>query len=314
MAMKPETATAFVFSAQGTQWAGMGRDLLASDAAFREVVERCDASIRRHFDWSLRRELEAAPERYRLHRDPQMVQPALTSLQIALAAALVRDGVRPAAVGSLSMGEAAAACCAGALDLDGAIDLACSTARLADTELRPGLMAFLHASWEESAALIAPVADRVAIAVELGRRLTVVSGEEKAVRQVLAAAAGLGILGGPLPLAQAYHSPDVAPLAAGFKRRLAGLRPHAGAIGSYSSVTASIPAELTADHWWRVCSEPARFYSLALAMIRDGYRDFVEIGPHPMLARTIQEAAAALGETVAVRAVMERGGGVRVAA
>lgn len=298
--MPREGRTAFLFSAQGTQWPGMGRELMDGDAAFRRAIVRCDASIRRHFDWSLCRELESGPDGCR-------VQPALTALQIALAEALADRGVWPDGVGSLSMGEAAGAHCAGLLGLDEAIDIACSTARLTETRLRPGLMAFVRAAWPECTDLIADVRDRVACAVELGLRLTVVSGEETAVREVLAKAAALGIAGGPLPLAQAYHSPDVASLGHDFAERLAGLRPCRGSIDSYSSVTGAVEHGVTAAHCWRICSEPSRFYTLALAMIRDGYRRFIEIGPHPMLGQTIQEAAVHLGADVEVHATMQRG-------
>lgn len=305
--MPIEGRTAFLFSAQGAQWPGMGRDLMDGDAAFRRAIIRCDASIRRHFDWSLCRELESGADHCRLHSDPRLVQPALTALQIALAETLADRGVLPDGAGSLSMGEAAGAHAAGLLGLDDAIDIACSTARLAETKLRPGLMAFVRAAWPECTDLIAGAGNRVACAVELGLRLTVVSGEEAAVREVLAKAAALGISCGPLPLAQAYHSPDVASLGRGFIERLAGLRARRGRIDSYSSVTGAVHRDVNAAHCWRICSEPSRFYTLALAMIRDGYRRFVEIGPHPMLGQTIQEAAVCLGASVEIHATMQRG-------
>jgi acyl transferase domain-containing protein len=302
-----EGSTAFLFAAQGTQWPGMGRDLMAEDATFRGVISRCDESIRRHFDWSLCTELACDPNSCRLHNDPSMVQPALTSLQIALTETLTGRGVVPDAVGSLSMGEAAGAYAAGMLDLDDAIDVACSTARLAETKLRCGLMAFLRATLPECTALIANVANRVVVAVELGQQLTIISGEETTVREVLSRAPSLGIACGPLPLAQAYHSPDVASLGRGFMERLSGLRSRRGLIDSYSSVTGSIQADVTVEHCWHICSQPARFYTLALAMIRDGCSRFIEIGPHPMLTQTIHEAAARLEKTVEVHAVMQRG-------
>src|SRR6185369_3816357 len=285
------SATAFLFGAQGTQWPGMGRELMASDLTFRRVIRRCDESIRRHFDWSLGAELCREPASCRLHVEPSMVQPALTALQIALLETVRGGGVAPGAVGALSMGEAAAGYAAGMLGVDDAIDIACSTARLAETELRPGLMAFMRATWPQSTALIEDVKDRVAVAVELGPELTVISGEERAVREAMSRASTQGIACGPLPLAQAYHSPDVASLGRGFMARLSSLRARRGTVDLYSSATGAIQRRLTVDHFWRICSEPARFYTLALAMIGDGYRRFVEIGPHPMLAQTVLLAA-----------------------
>jgi acyl transferase domain-containing protein len=305
--MTAPNRTAFLYASQGTQWPQMGRDLMAEDLTFRRVISRCDQSIRRHFDWSLCRELEAESDRYRLHAEPCMVQPALTALQIALTEILAEREVFPAAVGSLSMGEAAAGYCAGMLHLDEAIDVACSVAKLAETKLRAGLMAVFRATWRECTALIADVKDRAAVAVELGRRRTVISGEETAVRKVLSRATHLGIKCAPLPLAQAYHSPDVAGLAESFGERLTGLCSRQSRIASYSSATGTIQREITVEHCWRVCSAPAYFYTLALAMIRDGYQRFIEIGPDPMLTQTIREAAGDLGIDVEIHAVMQRG-------
>ena len=304
---KPRVDTAFLYASQGTQWSQMGRDLLEEDATFRRVMSLCDKSIRRHFDWSLCQELTAAPDQYRLHSDPRMVQPAVTALQIALTEVLAERGVSPACVGSLSMGEAAGAYCAGMLDLDDTIDVACSVARLSETKLRAGLMAVLSATWEDSTRLIADGQDQVAVAVELGRRRTVISGEETTVRRVLAKAAALGIKCAPLPLAQAYHSPDVASLRQGFIEHLSRIRSRDGTIDSYSSVTGSIQRRIAVEHWWRICSEPACFYTLALAVIRDGHRRFIEIGPDPMLTQTIREAAVELGTTVEIHALIQRG-------
>ena len=235
------------------------------------------------------------------------MQPALTSLQIALTDTLVDRGLPPDAVGSLSMGEAAGAYTAGMIGLDDAIDIACSTAKLAETTLRSGLMAFLAASWSDCTALIAGESDRAAVAVELGRQLTVISGEQQAIRDILERASARGIAGGPLPLAQAYHSPDVASLGAGFIERLSGLRSRRATIPSYSSVTGSMQPVMTAAHSWQICSAPSRFYTLALTMIADGWTRFVEITPHPMLTQSVREAAMQLGLTVDVHPVMQRG-------
>lgn len=312
--MATDRALAFLFSAQGSQWAGMGRALWHDDTAFRDAIARCDASLRRHVTWSLCDELLAEPKVWRLHREVRMVQPCLTSLQLALVVALAARGVKPGAVGALSMGEAAAAHVAGVLTLDEALDVACATARLAETELRPGRMAFVRQSWAATAALLeepaaaGPDGEPAVLAVELGRELTVISGEAGAVGAALALADRRGIATGTLPLAQAYHSPDVASLGRAFEPRLARLRPRPATLRAYSSVTGAGAPPFTAGHGWQICSSPARFYTMALAMIDDGQRRFVEIGPHPMLAQTLEEAAVERGVAIEVRPAMRRGG------
>jgi len=144
-------------------------------------------------------------------------------------------------------------------------------------------MAFVRETWAECASLIAGAADRVALAVELGPRLTVISGEASAVRETMLAAVARGIGCGPLPLAQAYHTADVRGLGEAFVERLSGLRSRRSAIPYYSKRDRRLQTEISARHYWRICSEPSLFYTLARSMVRDGYRRFVEIGPHPML-------------------------------
>lgn len=298
--------TAFIYAAQGTQWAGMGRDLLERDAVFDDAIRRCDQSIRRHFDWSLREEMAADPSRWRLHADSRFVQPAVTSLQIALTQVLSSRGIRPDGVGSLSMGEAAAMYAAGAISLDGAINIACSVARFGETPSRPGLMATIGASAADCREWVQATGGAASLAVELGPGRTVISGERDAVRKVLAEARRSGCAGMTLPMAHAYHSPDVEGLAAGFLARLSDLEVGPTRMEAYSSVTARVVDRPPLQHWWEVCSQPAWFHTLVIHLLRQGYRSFVEIGPHPMLGPAIEEAAAHAGVAVEVWCTMRR--------
>lgn len=297
---------AFIYAAQGTQWAGMGRDLLEQDAVFDDAIRRCDHGIRRHFEWSLHEEMSADPSRWRLHTDWRFVQPAVTSMQIALTEVLLHRGIRPDGIGSLSMGEAAAMYAAGAISLDGAIDIACSVARFGETPSRPGLMATLCASAADCREWLHATGGAASLAVELGPGRTVISGEHNAVRSVLAKARRSGCAGRVLPMAHAYHSPDVAGLAAGFLARLADLTVGPSRMDVYSSVTAQTVDRPPLQHWWDVCSQPAWFHTLVMRLLRQGYRTFVEIGPHPMLGPAIEEAAANAGIAVEVMCTMRR--------
>lgn len=296
---------AFIYSAQGTQWAGMGRDLL-DDATFRRAIELCDRSIRRHFSWSLYDEMTAEPASWRLHAEWQFAQPAVTALQIALTEMLAQRGIRPDGVGALSMGEAAAMHAAGALDLDETMDVVCSVVRFAETKPPPGVMAMLFTSADDCRRLLGDNS-KVSIAVELGAQRTVISGEEVALRDVMAQAERAGVGSTPLRLLHGYHSPCMADLGEGFVRRLEGLRGHEARIDAYSGVTGAVRSHADATHWWDVCRRPARFRQLALNMLRDGYRRFVEIGPHAMLSAAIEEAAVSLGITPDVQPIMLRG-------
>ena len=114
----------FVFSGQGSQWVGMGRELLEQEPAFREAMERCDRAIQKYTGWSVLEELAADEARSRL-AEVDVVQPAIFAVQVSLAALWRSWGVEPDAVVGQSLGEAAAAYVAGALTLGrrGACDL-----------------------------------------------------------------------------------------------------------------------------------------------------------------------------------------------
>jgi acyl transferase domain-containing protein len=109
----------FVFPGQGSQWLGMGRQLLQEEPVFRAAIEDCDRVLRRHVEWSLAEQLTASVESSRLN-DIDIVQPVLFGMQVALAALWRSWGIEPAAVVGHSMGEVAAAYVAGALTLQDA--------------------------------------------------------------------------------------------------------------------------------------------------------------------------------------------------
>ena len=110
---------AFVFPGQGAQWAAMGRDLLASDPVFADEVDRCDGALRPFTGWSVTAVLRGDASAPSLDR-VDVVQPALFTVMVSLAAVWRARGIRPDAVIGHSQGEVAAACVAGALSLSDA--------------------------------------------------------------------------------------------------------------------------------------------------------------------------------------------------
>ena len=119
---------AFVFSPQGSQWLGMGKNLWLVQPGFRVKSPECDRSLTQIAGWSLFDELLAAPRDSRLHRT-EFVQPTLCALQIALAALWNSWGVRPDFVAAHSLGEWAAACVAGALNVEETMQVVVESSR-----------------------------------------------------------------------------------------------------------------------------------------------------------------------------------------
>ena len=154
---------AFVFSGQGPQWWGMGRELLEHEPVFRHTIEVCDALLQQHADWSLLAELTADEANSRL-QETAIAQPAIFALQVALAALWKSWGVEPAAVVGHSVGEIAAAHIAGALRLEDAVRVIFHRGRCMDFASSKGKMLAVGCSMQEAARAIQGYEDRVSLA------------------------------------------------------------------------------------------------------------------------------------------------------
>ncbi|WP_425268911.1 type I polyketide synthase [Kitasatospora cheerisanensis] len=277
---------AFVFSGQGTQWAGMGRDLLEHEPVVRAEAERCDAVVRELAGWSVLDEL-AKPEPLSRMHETEIAQVCIAVLQLGLAALWRSWGVEPDAVAGHSMGEIVAACAAGALDRRQAFELMIARARITEAGARGGAMSGIALPVAEVAPLVAEAGGRIAVAAVNGPRSTVVAGDPDKVTLVEAAAAERGARTRRLPVEYAFHSPLLDGCDTVLADRMWQLTPRVGGLPQYSTVTGDRvrAADLGPAHWGRNLREPVLFAGAVDAMARDGVTVFVEIGPHPVLQR-----------------------------
>lgn len=290
--------TAFLFIPQrGTLAPGLAAHV-REEAAFSAALFECEREIQQRAGWSLIEELRK-PHDMHTSRD----QPVVTALQLAWVRLLQSVGVEAAAAGGLSGGEIAAAWCCKAIDLGDTIHLALQIGRLADQDASFGGMGTLRADFGTIGELIERHAPEVARAVEMSGDLTVIAGPSDAVDRVMQAAAARGIGGYRLPFERAYHNASIDVLEGWFCDGLAPMRARDTTIPLYSAVTRRVHdgRALTAQHWWQVARAPNLFYSMVREMIADGYRRFIEIGPTPMLAESVRQAARGAGADVDVR-------------
>ncbi len=297
---------AFVFSGQGGQWPGMHQPLWNRFAGFRATLEQCDHLIRKLAGWSLLAELQAEPGQSRIEKGGvEIAQTSLFALQIALAQAWKSWGVEPDAVVGHSVGEIAAACVAGVLDLHDALRVVVGRSRaleesLAETGDSSG-MAALRISAEEAEELIGGHSDRVWISVYNSPKYTVLSGD-RALLENLVAGLRLRKIGARIMnVPGAAHTPLLEPAARKLRTTLDGIAPRAGSVPFYSTLQepGSPCCRLDARYWADSVCRPVRFAPTVQSLMRDDFRAFVELGPHPMLVAAVAQCA----EPLAVEAV-----------
>ena len=298
----------FVFSGQGPQWHAMGRELLAEEPLFRDVLFECDALLRPLSGWSLLEELTLPEEESRLDQT-KVAQPALFALQVALAALLKSWGVSCDAVVGHSLGEIAALHVAGVLELREAVRLVWHRGRIMQQATGLGRMASVAMTEVEARDLQRPYGDRLAVGAVNAPGSIVLSGETEALEEALGELAARGVSHRKLPVQYAFHSAQMAPLRDQLIEQLGSVRAAAPAVAVYSTVTGG-PAKdacFDATYFGRNVRDPVRFASAIHAMAEGGCDIFVEIGPQPVLSSAIAECLTTAERVPTILASLRRG-------
>jgi acyl transferase domain-containing protein len=277
----------FVFPGQGSQWIGMGRQLLESEPAARETLEACDAAIATHGGFSVRELIEHSNAE--ALSDIGCIQPLLFAVEVMLARVWMSWGIRPGACLGHSMGEVAAAHIAGALSLDDAARIICTRSGMLRQKRGLGGMALIDAPREDTERLLTTFANTLSVGVINGPRSTVVSGERREVEALLTAVEAHGLFGRAVKVDVASHSAMMDDLLDPLKDALVELRPRRGERRLYSTVTGEVidGESLRGVYWARNLREPVQFARACESARRDGHNVFLEISPHPILTSSM---------------------------
>ncbi|MER7900817.1 SDR family NAD(P)-dependent oxidoreductase [Streptomyces sp. NPDC096046] len=270
----------FVFSGYGSQWKGMGRQLLTGDSRFAAQVSALDPVFLAETGSALTDLLTADSD-----RTVDRTQPLLFGIQLALAQTVRAYGVEPAAVIGHSMGEVTAAVVAGALDAaDGLRVIARRSARLAGIDAeQAGAMAAIELPAPSRTDLLSRFPG-VEVAVHSSPQRCTVAGPAQAVRDLVDELSGQGHLARLLDVGGAGHSAAVDPLLPPLRDDLAALRPSAPTTPWYSTVLEDPRAVPAADagYWCANVRRPVRLQQAVTAATEDGHTLFLEISPHPI--------------------------------
>ncbi|MCQ8836547.1 type I polyketide synthase, partial [Streptomyces malaysiensis] len=295
----------FVFPGQGSQWAGMARELMADSPVFAERLKECVLALEPVTGWSLLDVLNEAPGAPPLDR-VDVVQPALFAVMVSLAALWQAVGVEPAVVMGHSQGEIAAACAAGALTLQDAARVVALRSRALTSLAGQGGMVSLSLPTDQARQLAAEWPERITLAAINGPGSAVFSGEPRALDELTAHCERQGVRIRRIPVDYASHSPQVESLRDELRAALSGLAPREPETTFWSTTTAAqldATTLLDAEYWYRNLRQTVRFEEVVVALAEHGHRLFVECSPHPVLAHAVQGALDGLDDGVAYTAI-----------
>jgi len=281
--------TVFVYSGQGSHWAGMGRQLLADEPVFAEAIADLEHDFVEHIGFSLQQVIAGGEP---VSGDAQ-VQPVLMALQLALTELWRSYGVHPDAVIGHSMGEVTAAVVAGALSVADGLRVIAIRSRLMSQLAGQGAVGLLKLDAEATEALIADYPN-VSVAGYISPQQTVIAGPVTPVDAVITAVSAQNKFARRVNMEVASHTALMDPILPDLRAALADLVPSMPTIPFISTVVEhATTLVLDGEYWVANVRQPA-LLSQAITAAAEDHGTFIEVSAHPILTHAVNDTLASV--------------------